>query len=1227
MNASQPDNEAIFHAARDIPDPDRRREYVRAACGEDESRIAYVEALLAAAERPDSLLDRPAAGTGAATIDQPTTESAGTTIGHYKLLEQIGEGGMGTVWMAEQTEPIQRRVAVKVVKEGMDSRQVLARFEAERQALALMDHPSIARVLDAGKAPSGRPYFVMELVKGQPITRYCDEKRLGVRERLALFGDVCRAVQHAHQKGIIHRDLKPSNVLVAPYDGKPVVKVIDFGVAKATGQRLTDETLFTGFGALVGTPEYMSPEQAEINNQDIDTRSDIYSLGVVLYELLTGTPPFTRKGVETAGLLETLRAIREQEPTRPSAKLSTAEGLPTLAANRGTEPAKLTRLVRGELDWIVMKALEKDRNRRYETADGFAQDIQRYLADEPVLACPPSLGYRLRKFARRHRAALLTTALVSVVVLLAGFGIGWALWQRGQQHYAQVKRQADTEQAVSVALAKAEQSEAGAQRLPRLTSEQAKLALAEWRQAVSAIAEAEAALKTGAASEDLRARVAAVQQRIEQEWTQAVRWEKLLSEVDDARLTAATMSEGKFNYVGGAAKYREAFAAYGLEMRPGDTAEWARRLGAEEPAIREVLLAALADWAITVESAATTSAGTELHALADVVDDDAWRQRRRAAQAAHDVARLRELSGEARRSTLPPSKLVLLAQTLYAVGCADDALKLLRWAQAEYPGDFGITFALGTRLSLDKRRLPSVDLEDAISYLVAAKALRPEATAVRNNLGLALKKRKRLDEAITELKKAIELDPKNAPVHTNLGNVLHDKKQLDAAIAEHKLAIALDPRYAPAHNNLGVSLLANQQPDEAITEFNKAIELDSKAVTPRYNLVTALRQKKRLDEALAECEQAIARDPNDAHAHNNFGLVLYDKQQLDAAIAAFKKVIELDPEIVIAHDNLGLALAAKQQLDAAIAEYKKAIDLDPQLASPHNNLGNALRQKRQLDDAIAEWRKAVALDPNLAQTHYNLGLALKAKNQLDEASVAFHKAIEASADYAEAYCNLGDVLRLQGRCVESLSFFRRGHELGSKRPDWHYPSAEWVRVAERVAAVEEKLPALQKGDYQPRDYDEWSIFVELCRVKQLYRTAAGLYADAFARDGKQAEDLKAAHRYNATSAAALAGCGRGKDADKLDDQERARLRSLALDWLSAELEAQGRLLDKEPARAAANVAATLQRWLVAPDFGCVRGPQALAELPEAERPAWQKLWKDVADMLKRAQEKAASQKK
>lgn len=414
----------LFAEALEQADPQARAAFLERACQGDPALRERIDRLLAQHENASAFLESSPVQLEP-TIDGPATERPDTVIGPYKLLEHIGEGGMGTVWMAQQTEPVKRVVAVKLIKAGMDSRQVIARFEAERQALALMDHVNIARVLDVGTTGAGRPYFVMDLVKGVPITKYCDEHHLTPRQRLELFIPVCQAVQHAHQKGIIHRDLKPSNVLVALYDGKPVPKVIDFGVAKATGQRLTDKTLVTGFGALVGTPEYMSPEQANINQLDIDTRSDIYSLGVLLYELLAGSPPFTRKDLEKAGMLEMLRVIREQEPSKPSTKLSTAEGLPTLAANRGTEPARLTKLVRGELDWIVMKALEKDRSHRYETANGFAMDVQRCLANEPVQACPPSAGYRFRKFARRNRGTLATVAVVSLALVLGTVVSTW----------------------------------------------------------------------------------------------------------------------------------------------------------------------------------------------------------------------------------------------------------------------------------------------------------------------------------------------------------------------------------------------------------------------------------------------------------------------------------------------------------------------------------------------------------------------------------------------------------------------------------------------------------------------------------------------------------------------------------------------------------------------------------------------------------------------------------
>jgi eukaryotic-like serine/threonine-protein kinase len=423
----------IFMEALQKPSAAERTGYLQAACEGDSDLRGRVDRLLVEHESPKSfILDAPPeaalAAAAAATIDADAEFASlgaptfltppGTVIGRYKLLEPIGEGGYGTVFMAEQTTPVHRKVALKIIKAGMDTRQVIARFEAERQALALMDHPNIARVFDAGVTETGRPYFVMELVKGLPITKYCDAHRLSPRQRLALFVQVCHAVQHAHQKGIIHRDLKPTNVLIALYDGKPVPKVIDFGVAKATGQRLTERTMFTGFGDVIGTLEYMSPEQAELNQLDVDTRSDIYSLGVLLYELLTGSTPLESKRAKQTALLEALRFIREEEPPRPSTRLSTAEQLPSIAANRGLEPKKLRGLVKGELDWIVLKALEKDRSRRYETANGMAKDVQRYLDDDAVQACPPSAMYRFRKFARRHKRALASAAVLALAALV-----------------------------------------------------------------------------------------------------------------------------------------------------------------------------------------------------------------------------------------------------------------------------------------------------------------------------------------------------------------------------------------------------------------------------------------------------------------------------------------------------------------------------------------------------------------------------------------------------------------------------------------------------------------------------------------------------------------------------------------------------------------------------------------------------------------------------------------
>ena len=441
MNHKKMSEKSIFLHAASIESPVDRLNYLDQVCGGNDALRADVEQLLAEHEQSQPLLD------ACATVDQPQPVefSEGATVGPYKLLQQIGEGGFGAVFMAEQQRPVRRKVALKIVKPGMDSRDVLARFEAERQALALMDHPNIAKVLDAGTTDSGRPYFVMELVKGVPVTEYCDKNRLNTRERLELFVTLCRAVQHAHQKGVIHRDIKPSNIMVTLHDGKPVPKVIDFGVSKALNQQLTEKTLFTRYGQMIGTPQYMSPEQAEMSGLDVDTRSDVYSLGVVLYELLTGHTPLHPDRLREAGFVEMQKIILDDEPPRPSVKLSTlGDNLTVVAKDRSIDPGKLQQALTGELDWIVMKALEKDRSRRYETPTNFADDVMRYLADEPIQACPPSTAYRLRKLVRRHKGP--ATAIVAVtLVLVIGILSTSVMYFRAEGHRRNAERLANEE--------------------------------------------------------------------------------------------------------------------------------------------------------------------------------------------------------------------------------------------------------------------------------------------------------------------------------------------------------------------------------------------------------------------------------------------------------------------------------------------------------------------------------------------------------------------------------------------------------------------------------------------------------------------------------------------------------------------------------------------------------------------------------------------------------------
>jgi serine/threonine protein kinase/tetratricopeptide (TPR) repeat protein len=1249
MTTWNPRANELFLKALELRPDGGRQEYLDAACAGDAALRAEVEALLEASARAGSFLESPATPPPLATVEEPLlAERPGTMIGPYKLLEQIGEGGFGVVFLAEQTHPVRRKVALKVLKPGMDSRQVVARFEAERQALALMDHPNIARVLDGGETASGRPYFVMELVRGVPITHFCDHHRLPVRGRLELFVSVCQAVQHAHQKGIIHRDLKPSNVLVALDDDNVVPKVIDFGIAKATGQQLTDKTLFTHFAQMIGTPLYMSPEQAGMSGLDVDTRSDIYSLGVVLYELLTGTTPFDRQRLHEADYEELRRIIREEEPPRPSTRLSTLDTVSSVAASRGLEPKKLSVVVRGELDWIVMKALEKDRNRRYETASAFAADVQRYLNDEPVQACPPSAWYRFKKFARRKRAALALATVVLVATILLAGGIGWTLQERAG-------RQARTAKAVAEFMEQSVRRQAQA-RLPEALTEARK---------------AQAALSAGD-DQILRRRV---EDRLLDLET--------VARLELIRLKRSILSKAAHSYTAqdAHADYARAFQALGIDVDALDATETAARIRART--VPAELAEGLFDWA-TLRNKARLGAdrrGKQLLALVRAADPDAQRNRVRDALVSGDRKALSKLVASEWLDDLPQPTLVLLGEALRSTGEAEQAIALLRRAQRRHPEHFWVNFWLA--FCLHWSQPPRT--EEAIRFYSAALALRPDSGVVHVHLGLAFVEKGAENEAFATFQRAVELQPDFTAAHICLGAALDRRGKLPEAAAAFRKAIELKPGNYLAHDNLGTILERQGKLLRAVACYREAARLNKKEAGACFNLGRVLDRLGKWAAAANAYREAIKRSPGDADTHAHLGRTLVRQGMLMDAATCFREAIRLRQDELDTHVRLirilleqnkpAEVLAAMRQLframpradprrakvermiragewalegtgaaphsmepDAkaayawvergntycrqrkfpeAAAAYQEAIDRQPRYAGAYLSLANTLRAMGRFPEALAAYRRAIAIAPDYADAYCNLGMVLSLQGKPDEAVPAYLEALKHKPAYAAALVNLGLTRVERGEFGAALADLKRGYALMAPNDAKRANIADAIRRCIRLVKFDARLPAVLRGEARPTDHAERRDFVDVCRFKNLPAAAARLYEEAFAEDMGLAADVRSGERYSAACAAARAGCSLGKDQPPLDDDIRAHWRRQALTWLRADLDLWSRMLKGGLPQVQAAAAQSFRHWQRNADLKGVRDVEALARLPKAERDAWLDLWADVDSLLRR----------
>lgn len=1028
--------EEIFAAALDRSDPEARAAFLSEACGPDAELRARLERMLAAHDQAGSFLESPAPGLGATAVlrDAPAAESTGESVGPYVLLQKLGEGGMGTVWAAEQRAPVRRRVALKLIKPGMDSQQVLRRFEAERQALALMDHPNIAKVFDAGATESGRPYFAMELVKGVPITKYCDELGLTVRQRLELFIPVCRAIQHAHTKGVVHRDVKPSNVLVAVEDGRPVPKVIDFGVAKALHRRLADRTVYTEIGGVVGTLEYMAPEQAELSALDVDTRADVYALGALLYELLTGSPPLDKTRLAAAGLAEVVRIIKEEEPQRPSTRLSeSAETLPGLAAQRRTEPSRLAREVRGDLDWVVMKCLEKDRSRRYETANALARDVERHLADEPVEARPPGRGYRLRKFARRNRGPLAAAALV-LLTLVAGAAV--ATWQavRATKAEGLAERRYEKEREARKDADAARKAADAAQRKAVSEAHKSEQVAAFMKRMLAAVGPSAA---LGRDTTMLREILDDTTRRLEQ-----------LKGQPAVEADLRTVLGGVYYDLG---DYKAAEAMYrgALDLRRGllgerqaevasvlsDLGEAVRKQGHYDEAERLLVKAIGLQRELLGED--DPAVGLTLHRLG-MVHNRRSLDRKSTDDASRAEAVLREALAVYRRH---PTE-----DTAGGRGTASvlDQLALSLQYQRRHAEAESV---FREALALQRRLAPSGS---------------PALAHVLHNLGGPLRDQGKLAEAEACYRESLEIRRKQLPPghRDTLDSIFSFANFLIRSGRAEEAAPLVEEFVRLAE---GEAALQKQIPwltDGFLRHFQKAGDAAG------CRTAAELWEGRKLSDAAFYVDAARYRAVTAAVLRST-----------DRSPGTAENV---DAEARRAMDWLREAVAAGY---ADVVRLKQSPDLAV-LRDREDFTSLVAGLEPKPEEALASAREAVRLKPDDPQAHFDLGRVLSGQGKSEEAAAAFGEAVRLSPEWPEAYVSLAGVLRTQRKWVEARALdlrrldvqLRLANDAIAKRPEDANAYRDRGVFLCRAGHLQEALPDLDKAIELNPD-DDWNYTV------------------------------------------------------------------------------------------------------------------------------------------------------